>query len=42
MMINPTTQATEFSIADPSDTGQLDICGFDSAAVQVMMDFIGN
>jgi 60 kDa SS-A/Ro ribonucleoprotein len=31
--------ATECSIADPSDAGMLDFCGFDSAAPQLMADF---
>lgn len=31
--------ATEFSIADPSDPGMLDVVGFDAAAPQVMADF---
>lgn len=31
--------ATEFTIADPSDPGMLDVVGFDSAAPQVMADF---
>ncbi|MFN8442324.1 MAG: TROVE domain-containing protein [Caldilineaceae bacterium] len=30
-----------FSIADPNDAGMLDVVGFDSAAPQVMADFIG-
>ena len=32
--------ATEFSIADPNDSGSLDVVGFDTAAPQVMRDFI--
>lgn len=32
--------ATEFSIADPNDGGMLDICGFDSAAPEVMRNFV--
>lgn len=31
--------ATEFTIADPDDSGMLDIAGFDSAAPQVMANF---
>lgn len=31
--------STEFTIADPSDGGMLDIVGFDTAAPQVMADF---
>jgi 60 kDa SS-A/Ro ribonucleoprotein len=31
--------ATEFSIADPSDGGMLDVVGFDTAAPQLMADF---
>lgn len=29
-----------FTIADPSDSGMLDICGFDSSAPSIMADFI--
>lgn len=32
--------STGFSIADPSDHGMLDVVGFDSAAPQVMADFV--
>ncbi len=32
--------ATEFSIADPSDPGALDVVGFDAAAPQVIADFL--
>jgi 60 kDa SS-A/Ro ribonucleoprotein len=32
--------ATEFSIADPNDAGMLDVVGFDTAAPQVMSEFI--
>jgi 60 kDa SS-A/Ro ribonucleoprotein len=32
--------STGFSIADPKDTGSLDIVGFDSSAVSVMGDFV--
>lgn len=32
--------STGFSIADPKDTGSLDIVGFDSSAVSIMGDFI--
>jgi 60 kDa SS-A/Ro ribonucleoprotein len=31
--------ATEFSIADPSDAGMLDVVGFDTSAPNVMADF---
>jgi 60 kDa SS-A/Ro ribonucleoprotein len=31
--------ATEFTIADPTDPGMLDVVGFDAAAPQVMADF---
>jgi 60 kDa SS-A/Ro ribonucleoprotein len=31
--------ATQFSIADPSDAGMLDVVGFDAAAPSVMSDF---
>src|SRR5262249_44021225 len=31
--------ATDFTIADPSDPGMLDVVGFDTAAPQVMADF---
>jgi len=31
--------ATEFTIADPSDAGMMDVVGFDSAAPAVMADF---
>lgn len=31
--------ATDFSIADPSDGGMLDVVGFDSAAPSIMADF---
>ncbi len=31
--------ATEFTIADPNDTGMLDVAGFDTAAPAVMADF---
>jgi 60 kDa SS-A/Ro ribonucleoprotein len=31
--------ATNFSIADPSDAGMLDVIGMDSTAPQVMADF---
>jgi 60 kDa SS-A/Ro ribonucleoprotein len=33
------TEATPFSIADPSDAGMLDIAGFDSAAPSILADF---
>ena len=32
--------ATEFSIADPSDGGMMDVVGFDTASPQIMSDFI--
>ena len=32
--------ATKFSIADPSDSGSLDIAGFDTAAPALMADFV--
>jgi 60 kDa SS-A/Ro ribonucleoprotein len=32
--------ANEFTIADPSDAGMLDVVGFDSAVPQVMADFV--
>lgn len=32
-------QATDFTIADPSDAGMLDFCGFDSNAPRVLADF---
>jgi len=32
--------ATEFSLADPSDAGMLDIAGFDTGAPEVMRNFI--
>lgn len=32
--------ATDFSIADPDDAGMMDVVGFDSAAPQVIADFI--
>jgi 60 kDa SS-A/Ro ribonucleoprotein len=31
--------ATEFSIADPSDAGMLDVVGFDTATPQLITDF---
>jgi 60 kDa SS-A/Ro ribonucleoprotein len=31
---------TEFTIADPKDSGQIDFVGFDSSAPQVLSDFI--
>jgi len=31
---------TEYSIADPSDSGMLDIVGFDTSAPNIMSDFI--
>ncbi len=32
--------ATEFTIADPKDSGMMDVVGFDTAAPQIMSDFI--
>jgi 60 kDa SS-A/Ro ribonucleoprotein len=34
------TTTTKFTIADPSDPGMLDIVGFDSAAPQLITDFV--
>ena len=34
--------STGFSIADPKDTGMMDVVGFDSAAPEVMSNFIRN
>jgi 60 kDa SS-A/Ro ribonucleoprotein len=34
--------ANNFSIADPSDAGMLDICGFDTATPSLIADFIKN
>jgi len=34
------TTATEFSIADPNDGGMLDVVGFDTAAPNLISDFI--
>ena len=34
------TAQTEFSIADPNDAGMLDVAGFDSAAPQVIANFV--
>jgi len=31
--------ATDFSIADPSDAGMMDVVGFDTAAPAIMADF---
>jgi 60 kDa SS-A/Ro ribonucleoprotein len=33
--------ATEFSIADPNDAGQIDFIGFDASAPSVLSNFIG-
>jgi 60 kDa SS-A/Ro ribonucleoprotein len=33
--------ADKFSIADPKDSGMIDICGFDSGAPQIMSTFVG-
>ena len=32
--------ATEFSIADPTDAGMLDVVGFDAAAPGIVADFV--
>lgn len=32
--------ATQFTIADPKDAGMMDVVGFDSAAPQIMADFL--
>ena len=32
--------ATDFSIAQPSDRGMLDVVGFDSSVPQIVSDFI--
>lgn len=32
--------ARECSIADPTDAGMLDICGFDSAVPELVRDFV--
>ena len=34
------TAATEFSVADPTDAGSMDVVGFDAAAPAVVADFI--
>ncbi len=34
--------ATEFTIADPTDSGMLDVVGFDSSCPAVMSDFVRN
>lgn len=34
--------ATKFSIADPNDAGMMDVVGFDTAAPQVMNDFVAH
>ncbi len=39
-LIVAATLASDFSIADPSDSGMLDIAGFDTAAPGVMADFV--
>jgi len=41
LIVNAMT-ATNFTIADPNDPGMLDVVGFDSAAPQVMANFIAN
>lgn len=35
-------QANAFSIADPNDAGMLDVVGFDTAAPNVIADFVGD
>lgn len=32
--------ATNFTIADPTDPGMLDICGFDSAVPELVKEFV--
>ena len=32
--------ASKFTIADPGDSGMLDIVGFDSAAPEIMSNFV--
>ena len=32
--------ATQFTIADPTDAGMLDICGFDSAVPELVKEFV--
>ncbi len=39
-MIVVGTTATDFTIADPNDSGQLDVVGFDTSVPAVMADFI--
>jgi 60 kDa SS-A/Ro ribonucleoprotein len=36
------TSTTKFTVADPKDPLQLDIVGFDSAAPQLITDFVRN
>ncbi len=36
------TQAYDYSIADPMDSGQMDVAGFDTAVPNVISDFIRN
>ena len=36
------TSATNFSLADPKDSGMLDVVGFDSSVPQILADFFGN
>jgi 60 kDa SS-A/Ro ribonucleoprotein len=38
-MVSVGFTATESSIADPNDTGMLDVVGFDSAAPAIIADF---
>lgn len=39
-MVVMATSATNYTIADPKDGGELDVVGFDSAVPQIMSDFI--
>jgi 60 kDa SS-A/Ro ribonucleoprotein len=32
--------ATEFTIADPEDSGMLDMVGFDASAPEILRDFL--
>ena len=34
------TSATQFTIADPTDAGMIDVCGFDTATPAVLADFV--
>lgn len=33
--------ANDISIADPNDSGQMDIVGFDTAVPQIIAEFVG-